>query len=170
MHHSHRVSRWFLLPILVTASMIACGGSDGAQESVDTDPGDSAVSSDPAPAEEGSGAEPDATAVETCLEDAGLQVRNQDEIDTPYTAEQLEFFDLDTELLVEAGDAEFISGSIYFYRTVEKADAQELIFEESATDYTVGRAGTVVYTLVGGTAGGELDTVTDAIDRCLSEN
>jgi hypothetical protein len=43
-------------------------------------------------------------------------------------------------------------------------------FEESVTDYTVGRAGTVVYTLVGGTEGGELDTVVATIDECLAQD
>jgi hypothetical protein len=42
-------------------------------------------------------------------------------------------------------------------------------FEESVTDYTVGRTGTVVYTLVGGTDSGEVDTVTATIDGCLAD-
>jgi hypothetical protein len=36
------------------------------------------------------------------------------------------------------------------------------------TEYTVGRTGTVVYTLVGGT-GGEVDTIAATIDGCLAQ-
>lgn len=121
----------------------------------------------------GAGAEPDpATPVEAeaCLEDAGLRVLNQDEVDSFYTADDLDFLDLDTELLVEGGDTESISGSITYYRTTATAEAQEVIFEESVTDYTVGRTGTAVYTLIGDTAGCELDTVVDTIGRCLTND
>lgn len=169
MHRSYRNRRSLLLATLVAAALVACGGSDSEQESTGTEPVNSVVDADTVPADDGSVAQPDPTAVEACLEEAGLMVRNQDEVDTPYTDEQLDFFDLDTALLVEGGDTEFISGTINFYRTTETADAQEVAFEESVTDYTVGRAGTVVYTLVGGTAGGELDTVTSTIDGCLAE-
>jgi hypothetical protein len=169
MNRSYRDRRSLLLATLVAAALVACGGSDSEQESTGTEPGDSVVDADPAPADGDADAQPDPNAVEACLEEAGLTVRNQDEVDTPYTDEELDFFDLDTALLVEGGDTEFISGTINFYRTAETADTQEAAFEESVTDYTVGRAGTVVYTLVGGTAGGELDTVTSTIDGCLAE-
>lgn len=168
MYHSYR-TRLLLVP-LVAAALVACGGSDSELETTDTEAEVSVVGSDPAPADDGSGVRPDPIAVEACLEGAGLTVRNQDEVDVPYTEEQLDFFELETELLVEGGDTEFISGSIGFYRSMEKADAQEVVFEESVTDYTVGRAGTVVYTLVGGTEGGELDTVVATIDGCLAQD
>jgi hypothetical protein len=172
MHRSYPDRRRLLLATLVAAALVACGGSDSEQESTGTDPETSVGGSDPAPTDDDSGARPDPIAVEACLEDTGLTVRNQGEVDpsASYTEEQLDFFDLDTSLLVEGGDTEFISGSINFYRTTETADRQEVAFEESVTDYTVGRAGTVVYHLVGGTEGGELDTVTATIDRCLAED
>jgi hypothetical protein len=172
MHRLHRSRRSLLLATLVAAALVACGGSDSEQESTGTESESSVVDADAdaAPADDVSDAQPDPIAVEACLEEAGLMVRNQNEVDAPYTDEQLDFFDLDTELLVEGGDTEFISGTINFYRTTETADAQEAAFEESVTDYTVGRAGNVVYTLVGGTAGGDLDTVTATIDRCLAES
>jgi hypothetical protein len=175
MHHTHRARHRLVLVPLVAAALVACGGGDSEQEPADTDAESSVVDAEPAPAptdapaDDGSGVQPDPVAVEACLEGAGLTVRNQDEVDVPYTDEQLDFFELDTELLVEGGDTEFISGSIGFYRSMEKADAQEVVFEESVTDYTVGRAGTVVYTLVGGTEGGELDTVVATIDGCLAQ-
>jgi hypothetical protein len=166
-----------LLASAIVAIAAACGGSDSSDGSSGAEPLDTAVASDATPADEGSeegsdvssDAAPDPVAVEACLEDAGLRVLNQDEVDSPYSAEQLDFFDLDTELLVEGGDAELFTGSINFYRTLETAEAQEVNFEESVTDYTVGRTGTVVYTIVGGTGGGEVDTITATIDGCLAE-
>lgn len=169
MHRPYRNRRSLLLATLVTAALVACGGSDSEQESTGTESGSSVADTDAAPADDDSASQPDPSAVEACLEEAGLTVRNQDEVDTAYTDEELDFFDLDTSLLVEGGDAEYISGTINFYRTTETADTQEVAFEESVTDYTVGRSGTVVYTLVGGTPDGELDTVTSTIDRCLAE-
>jgi hypothetical protein len=183
MYRSTRTPVRVLLVSTLVAVAAACGGSD---ESGDAEPADTEsqetesqetesqeTESDATVADEGSGedatAAPDPVAVEACLEDAGLQVRNQDEVDSPYTAEQLDFFDLDTELLVEGGDTEFITGSINFYRTLETAEEQEVTFEESVTDYTVGRTGTVVYTLVGGTESGEVDTVAATIDGCLAD-
>lgn len=168
-----------LLASTIVAMAGACGGSDSSDESAGAEPQNAespatTVVSDATVADEGSeddsGAAPDPVAVEACLEDAGLSVRNQDEVDSPTSAEELDFFDLDTTLLVEGGDAEFFTGSINFYRTLETAEAQEVIFEESVTEYTVGRTGTVVYTLVGGTGGGEIDTITATIDGCLAES
>jgi zona occludens toxin (predicted ATPase) len=176
MYRSTRTPVRVLLASTIVAIAAACGGSD---ESGDAEPADTesqateSQATDATLADEGSeedgAAAPDPVAVEACLEAAGLQVRNQDEVDSPYTAEQLDFFDLDTELLVEGGDTEFITGSINFYRTLETAEEQEVTFEESVTDYTVGRTGTVVYTLVGGTDSGEVDTVAATIDGCLAE-
>lgn len=159
MHRSNRTPGRLLTVRVLLASTIAaiaaaCGGSDSSDESAAGAPQDAA---------------PDPVAVEACLEDAGLLVQNQGEVDSPASAEELDFFDLDTTLLVEGGDAEYFVGSIDFYRTLDTAEAQEVIFEESVTDYTVGRTGTVVYTLVGGTDGGEIDAVTATIDGCLTE-
>jgi hypothetical protein len=116
---------------LVAAALVACGGGDSEQESTGTEAESTVADAESAPADDGSGVQPDPVAVEACLEAAGLTVRNQDEVDVPYTDEQLDFFELETELLVEGGDTELISGSINFYRTLEKAEAQEVVFEES---------------------------------------
>lgn len=170
MIRSHGVPGRLLLATIVATAMVACGGSDSDSSSAEPEPEGTVAGSDASPVEAASGEAPDATAVEACLEAAGLRVRNEDEVDSFYSDEELDFFDLDTALLVEGGDPEFISGTINFYRTIETAETQEQTFEESVTDYTVGRTGTVVYTLVGGTEGGELPTVTDTIDRCLAES
>jgi hypothetical protein len=151
------------MPILV----MGCGGdSDSTDDSPTATAVTATVATEPSP----SGATDAATPVEAeaCMEDSKLKVRNEDEADSFYTADDLDYLDLHTALLVEGGDTEYISGSISFYRTIATAEAQEVIFEESVTNYTVGRTGTVVYTLIGGTPDGELDTIVDTIDRCLA--
>jgi hypothetical protein len=169
MYRAYRHRRGLLLVPLATAALVACGGGDSEQELTSTDSDSSIVDTDPAPADDGSGVQPDPAAVEACLEGAGLLVLNQDEVDTPLTQEQLDFFELETDLLVEGGETEMISGTINFYRTMERADIQEVAFEESVTDYTVGRSGTIVYTLFGG-GDGELDTVAATIDGCIAQD
>ena len=170
MDRSNRGRRSLLAAATVVALATACGGNDDST----TDPADGTTNADasansaPAPTVADPGSSADPVAVESCLEDAGLMVRNQEEVDRPYTEDELDFFELETELLVEGGDTEFITGSINFYRTLERAEEQEVIFEESVTEYTVGRNGTAVYALVGGTAGGELDAFVDTIDGCLA--
>jgi len=169
-----RRHRCVLFAATLVLTVTACGGSDSNEESDEaaadgttTEAASTDTDSD-ADSDADSDVTPDPVAVEACLEGAGLLVLNQDEVDSPYSAAELDFFDLDTELLVEGGDAEYFTGSINFYRTLDTAEAQEVIFEESVTDYTVGRAGTIVYTLVGGTGGGEVDTITATIDGCLT--
>jgi hypothetical protein len=168
MYRSMRTSGRLLVATTVVAIAAACGGSDSSDESSDAEPQDTASQETEAQDAAAQETAADPVAVEACLEGAGLLVLNQDEVDTPYSAEQLDFFDLDTELLVEGGDAAFVTGSISFYRTLETAEEQEVIFEESVTDYTVGRTGTVVYTLVGDT-GGDVDAIAATIDGCLAE-
>jgi hypothetical protein len=173
MYRSMRTSGRLLVATTVVAIAAACGGSDSSDESSDAEPQDTASQETEAQETEAQDTDAqetaaDPVAVEACLEGAGLLVLNQDEVDTPYSAEQLDFFDLDTELLVEGGDAAFVTGSISFYRTLETAEEQEVIFEESVTDYTVGRTGTVVYTLVGDTSG-DVDAIAATIDGCLAE-
>jgi hypothetical protein len=170
MNRANRHRRGLLLVPLVGAALVACGGGDSEQEVTSTDAATSIVDADPAPADDDAGVQPDPTAIEACLEGAGLIVLSQDELETPYTAEQLDVFELETALLVEGGDTEMISGTINFYRTMEKADTQEVAFEESVTDYTVGRSGTIVYTLFGSTEGGELDMVAATIDGCIAQD
>jgi hypothetical protein len=169
MYRAYRHRRGLLL-VPLAAALVACGGGDSEQELTSTDAESSIVDVDPVPADDDAGAQPDPTAVEACLEGAGLIVLNQDEVETPLTQEQLDFFELETDLLVEGGETEMISGTVNFYRTMEKADTQEVAFEESVTDYTVGRSGTIVYTLFGGAEGGELDTVTATIDGCIAQD
>jgi hypothetical protein len=170
MGRSNRGRRRRLVIAATVAGLItACGGNDSTADPADATSDDSSASSAPTQADGEQESTADPVAVEACLEDAGLRVRNQDEVDQPYTAEELDFFELETEILVEGGDTEYITGGINFYRTIERAEAQEVNFEESVTDYTVGRTGTAVYTFVGGTAGGELDTFIDTVDRCLTD-
>jgi len=158
--------RCLVVAATVVGLITACGGNDSSADPAGATPDSSSAS--PAPADDEQASSPDPIVVEACLEDAGLRVRNQDEVEQPYTTEELDFFELETEILVEGGDAEFITGGINFYRTIERAEEQEVNFEESVTEYTVGRTATAVYTFVGGVAGGELDGFIDTVERCLA--
>lgn len=111
----------------------------------------------------GSTGSPDPTAVSTCLTDAGFfEVRDQVDGDRPYTDDELDFFDLETELLFTTADG--ATGNISFYRTAATADEQEATFTDSEVGYTVGRTGRVVYTALQGDGEAAIST----IDGCLA--